>query len=318
MTKQKHPTPQAPLVRSQAAEEIDPHGRILLVDVFSRLVKMLLGFKVKPWASASRHEDHEDCSCCAHPSNFWWGELDLPWSVCLAQLSTAHVLARPSDLRETPPALLAIWPLTIAATSFGGVPRGIPLVGMAYALMVDAVVLNQSDEPLNLRVVKAMEEKHRIWKEEPNFHNLQMFWLSIGRNELFATPRIHVPQLIPSFYYIFPMRDMDQHHLFTECDVRDIPWMALEPRVTYQLARRMRQCCKSGGHFLDVGGNFGWYALMAAALVCEVASFGGLLGAWRWGSCRFCKQWNMNTFYRLTLDLGYSFGYLLGFVTHSP
>lgn len=49
--------------------------------------------------------------------------------------------------------------------------------------------------------------------------------------------------------------------------------MALEPRVTYQLARHLQHCCRQDGHFLDVGGNFGWYALLAAAIGCKVDSF---------------------------------------------
>ena len=57
--------------------------------------------------------------------------------------------------------------------------------------------------------------------------------------------------------------------------------MALEPRVTYQLARRMRQCCRQGGHFLDVGGNFGWYTLLAAALGCEEGFVGEFPCLWR-------------------------------------
>lgn len=141
-----------------------------------------------------------------------------------------------------------------------------------------------SHAPNNARLVKKMEEMYKAWKATPTFHNLHMLWLSIGRHKLFATRRIHVPQLIPAFYYMFPMEDHDQQHLlldFITQGVHDKDFMALEPRVTYQLARRMRQCCRQGGHFLDVGGNFGWYTLLAAALGCEEGFVGEFPCLWR-------------------------------------
>ena len=71
------------------------------------------------------------------------------------------------------------------------------------------------------------------------------------------------------------MRDVDQAHLLLDVVNEDFDddFIALEPRVTYHLAKRIRPCCKQGGHFLDVGGNFGWFALLAAALGCQVDAF---------------------------------------------
>ena len=49
--------------------------------------------------------------------------------------------------------------------------------------------------------------------------------------------------------------------------------MALEPYVSYHMVQDLRICCKNARHFLDFGGNFGWYALLAAALGCRVDTF---------------------------------------------
>ena len=74
------------------------------------------------------------------------------------------------------------------------------------------------------------------------------------------------------------MMDLDHVPLFADAlsDEWKTHFIALEPRVTYQLALHLRRCCE-GGHFLDVGANFGWYTLLAAALGChllEAVTFG--------------------------------------------
>eukprot|EP00933_Yihiella_yeosuensis_P060613 TRINITY_DN63361_c0_g1_i1.p1 TRINITY_DN63361_c0_g1~~TRINITY_DN63361_c0_g1_i1.p1 ORF type:complete len:388 (-),score=42.68 TRINITY_DN63361_c0_g1_i1:289-1452(-) len=71
---------------------------------------------------------------------------------------------------------------------------------------------------------------------------------------------------LPKFTYVYPADDADQESL----DYQE----ALEPLVSVSAVRHLKECCKSGfGHFLDIGGNYGWYALLMASLGCEVDTF---------------------------------------------
>eukprot|EP01063_Lacrimia_lanifica_P041948 TRINITY_DN9906_c0_g1_i1.p1 TRINITY_DN9906_c0_g1~~TRINITY_DN9906_c0_g1_i1.p1 ORF type:complete len:354 (+),score=136.14 TRINITY_DN9906_c0_g1_i1:60-1121(+) len=88
-----------------------------------------------------------------------------------------------------------------------------------------------------------------------------------GRQEEFASvstglARRHV---WPDFAYTFPVRDED-HKQAADMGV-------VEPYPSYHLVRMLSGCCARGGHFVDVGGHFGWYASLASALGCDVDAF---------------------------------------------
>mmetsp|Transcript_6805 Transcript_6805/g.10337 ORF Transcript_6805/g.10337 Transcript_6805/m.10337 type:complete len:390 (+) Transcript_6805:116-1285(+) len=76
--------------------------------------------------------------------------------------------------------------------------------------------------------------------------------------------------ILPPFSYGFPTKEVDQKQVNNQ--------QILEPYVSVKVAEHLQSCCisKEGqgrGHFLDVGGNFGWFALLAAASGCDVDSF---------------------------------------------
>ncbi len=48
---------------------------------------------------------------------------------------------------------------------------------------------------------------------------------------------------------------------------------ALEPGLTALWIDRTRECCKRGGHVIDVGAHFGYYSLLAASLGCHFTAF---------------------------------------------
>jgi len=66
---------------------------------------------------------------------------------------------------------------------------------------------------------------------------------------------------VPAFTYTVPANDSDS-------------WQpkfqgVLEPAVSYHMVQDAGDCCKNGGHFLDVGGNYGWFSLLGAAMGCH-------------------------------------------------
>lgn len=75
--------------------------------------------------------------------------------------------------------------------------------------------------------------------------------------------------ILPSFMYRFPSAEMDQKQVQTQ--------QILEPYISLKLAEHLKLCCAQHvgfrGHFLDVGGNFGWFAFLAAASGCDVDTF---------------------------------------------
>ena len=72
---------------------------------------------------------------------------------------------------------------------------------------------------------------------------------------------------LPSFAHGFPKQEMDQKQVNEQ--------QILELYVSLKVAEHLLSCCVSQdrGHFLDVGGNFGWFALLAAASGCDVDTF---------------------------------------------
>lgn len=66
---------------------------------------------------------------------------------------------------------------------------------------------------------------------------------------------------IPAFTYTVAKNDADSEQPRLQG--------VLEPAISYHMVQDAKACCQNGGHFLDVGGNFGWYALLGAAMGCR-------------------------------------------------
>ena len=85
----------------------------------------------------------------------------------------------------------------------------------------------------------------------------------------FAFKWVRSNPVLPAFIYGFPEHEADQYQVNHQ--------QILEPYVSIKFAEHLTACCRTKrgrrGHFLDVGGNFGWFALLAAASGCDVDTF---------------------------------------------
>jgi len=88
---------------------------------------------------------------------------------------------------------------------------------------------------------------------------------------------------MPRFTYSFPLHDGDQQSVKS--------FGVLEPHVSYHFAKDIRTCCESGGHVLDIGGNFGWYALLSAASGCRADTFEPV--PWFYAAIEYSKSLNI-------------------------
>ncbi|KAL4427658.1 hypothetical protein ABPG75_001747 [Micractinium tetrahymenae] len=77
---------------------------------------------------------------------------------------------------------------------------------------------------------------------------------------------ISLPSPAPPFLYASILQDDDSYQ------VRNESIRALEPGLTASWLHKAGACCKRGGHVLDVGSHFGYYALLGASMGCKFAA----------------------------------------------
>ena len=69
----------------------------------------------------------------------------------------------------------------------------------------------------------------------------------------------------PPFVFAYNPLDMDMLFIRQR--------RVVEPILSRLWRNRTLECCRGGGQVVDVGGNFGWYTLLALALGCSVVAF---------------------------------------------
>eukprot|EP00931_Biecheleriopsis_adriatica_P081146 TRINITY_DN54497_c0_g1_i1.p1 TRINITY_DN54497_c0_g1~~TRINITY_DN54497_c0_g1_i1.p1 ORF type:complete len:334 (-),score=42.02 TRINITY_DN54497_c0_g1_i1:182-1183(-) len=103
------------------------------------------------------------------------------------------------------------------------------------------------------------------WQRQ-RFWQLQQAWQGrLLRGE--ASFRFHRvrDRHLPDFTFVYPREDTGHDTLSS--------YGVLEPYISYQVAHSLQKCCQNSGHFLDIGGNYGWYALLLASMGCLVDTF---------------------------------------------
>lgn len=99
----------------------------------------------------------------------------------------------------------------------------------------------------------------------PPSYTLSQSWkTALGRDVKFTVVQSNRAAGMPDFKYMTVLDETDQQQAKQQG--------VLEPFVSYHLSKDMQTCCNAGGRFLDVGGNFGWFALLGAATGCVVDS----------------------------------------------
>ena len=71
----------------------------------------------------------------------------------------------------------------------------------------------------------------------------------------------------PPFFYAYISKDSDSFQ------VADSAIRALEPGLSALWIDRTRECCEQQGRVIDVGGHFGYYSLLSAAMGCSFTAF---------------------------------------------
>lgn len=119
-------------------------------------------------------------------------------------------------------------------------------------------------------------------KSQPRFNNLLDEWtgkLGVGPPTFIIRP-INFQQPAPGFLFMFPAGDANQQQVYDQG--------IYEPYLSYHLAQDLKVCCSRGGHFLDVGSYFGWYALVMASIGCNVDAFEAV--PWYQSLAEYTKQ----------------------------
>jgi len=141
----------------------------------------------------------------------------------------------------------------------------------AFSRELQALMRNRQQPQHEKSLQKGSGALQTLQRMEDDQGNIKTFWKNNTGIDWNHKPFkwVRSNPILPSFSYGFPEKESDQKQINEQ--------QILEPYVSIQVAQHLHSCCigsdGSQGHFLDVGGNFGWYALLAAASGCDVDSF---------------------------------------------